>query len=179
MQLGDALMHTELDSPYDWKSLFFSSEGRIGRQPFNIILGAVFLLFTFISLALPFSGKVCLLLFALLAMVCPTIKRLHDREYSGVWYAYFLAIIALAFLLIVGPVNMISTYFLVMSYANEASIKMESWNPAHGLAFLVILGLITYLAVVGWFMTELCFFRGTEGPNEYGPEPTEKSLLSS
>ncbi len=163
-----------LKCPCDMKSLFFTYEGRLNRQPFNIIIGSMFLLASFMCMFLPFAGEVVVFLIALAVTACPVIRRLHDREYSGVWYTYALLIAALAVILIIAPFRMIYDYFMLTIYAQTSSIVMEPWNPAHALAFLVGLGLMTYMAVIGWFMAELCFFRGTEGPNEYGPDPLDR-----
>src|SRR5579883_1689905 len=160
-----------LNCPCDMKSLFFSCKGRLNRQPFNIIIGTAFLVCSLMFMLLSFAGEVIFFLIVFAVTTCPVIKRLHDREYSAPWYAYAILTVILSVLLIIAPLNMIYDYLMITLYAQEASITMEPWNPAHALAFLIVLGLITYMAVLGWFLTELCFFRGTEGPNEYGPDP--------
>jgi uncharacterized membrane protein YhaH (DUF805 family) len=158
--------------------MFLSPEGRLSRQPFNIIIGAAFLLLFLLSSFLSFHGLVIALLIALIVTFCPVVKRLHDREYSALWYAYFLLIVILALVLMAAPLKLMCEYAQVMLYNNTAGIPVSNesgiGNVAHALAFLLVLGAITYMAVIGWFFAEVSFFRGTEGPNEYGPDPLDK-----
>src|SRR6187399_1393789 len=74
----------------DWKSLFFSAEGRIGRQAFWI--GWLVLLgIQVVAGWIPVVGH-ALGLVALFCWVCLCTKRLHDMGRSGWWQAPALAL---------------------------------------------------------------------------------------
>jgi uncharacterized membrane protein YhaH (DUF805 family) len=168
---GECPMMCGSDCPCDAKSLFLTYDGRLNRKPFNIILVSS-LLIAFLLFML--SDSLLVGLIFIVATVCPVIKRLHDREYSALWYAYFLLILLLSVILMFAPLSRVYEFFTVIISDHITLKEGGGWNtPAASLASLAVLGLMTYMGTMGWFMTELCFFRGTEGPNEYGPDPLD------
>jgi uncharacterized membrane protein YhaH (DUF805 family) len=75
-----------------------------------------------------------------------TVKRLHDRNRSALWYlVYGIAPIAL---------------FIAAIYFYITRVPVPAWT----LFALSIAGLI-------WVIVELGLMRGTSGPNRFGPEP--------
>jgi uncharacterized membrane protein YhaH (DUF805 family) len=72
-----------------------------------------------------------------------SIKRLHDRSKSGWWIVPYLIVPGL--------------------YGQFDAWLGSSW-PA------VFVGFATFIALVGGLI-EMCWLRGTRGPNRFGPDP--------
>ena len=91
-------------------------------------------------------GVTLLLLYPSLAYI---VKRLHDRNRTGWWAGgmYGLAIVS----------NLVT----LAGYGGTAA------EPE--MAVLVFL--IPMLAIALWLFVELGFFKGTPGPNRFGPNP--------
>jgi uncharacterized membrane protein YhaH (DUF805 family) len=87
--------------------------------------------------------------------VATTVKRLHDRDRSGWWAIAILALNRLAYVYY--------GLFFGLSFGVDISIFVEL--P------LVLLAVATSLLQTGVFI-ELVFVAGTEGANQYGPDPT-------
>ena len=89
---------------------------------------------------------------------CLSVKRLHDRGKSGLW---FLAVI------IINIADLILTYIriynLTFSDINRQHIPIFS-QPLQVL--MAASGLFIFFIAI-----ELLFLRGTRGPNKYGPDP--------
>ena len=115
----------------DWKSLFFSAEGRIGRQVFWI--GWLMLLGAHVVAGwIPLIGQVIALM-AIFAWVCLCTKRLHDMGRSGWWQ---LVPIALGPVLIIGSAMSIGVGAVLRSeerrVGKECSAVCRSrWSPYH------------------------------------------------
>jgi uncharacterized membrane protein YhaH (DUF805 family) len=145
-------------------NLFLSLEGRISRQPFwlgmlllavintglNWIFGVPFLPDTLPELRLRIIEFVIDAIF-LYPNVALTVKRLHDRNQSGM-YAW-----ALVAIVVVG---------MVMSLSGIED------DPSR-MTFLTWVLAAFILVIVLAFLIELGFRRGTHGPNRYGPDPLE------
>jgi uncharacterized membrane protein YhaH (DUF805 family) len=142
----------------NFTSLFTSFSGRINRARYWIgilILFALSCIMWFGALTALIDGNigliVVLMVFGLLlfAISIPiTVKRLHDRGKSGhyAWLLYGSSVVGGA---------------------------VDPWTQTMQIdPFGMIVALIT--VVIGlWFFIELGFFRGTPGPNAYGPDPLE------
>ena len=113
----------------DWKYLFTSLEGRIGRQSYWMGVVAIYVI-TFIAILLDnllgLAGEYgygTISVVATLALLYPTIvlyaKRWHDRGKSGWW---------------------------------------------------TLIGLVPIIGGL-WMLIELGFLKGTDGDNQYGPDP--------
>jgi uncharacterized membrane protein YhaH (DUF805 family) len=133
----------------DWQDLFLSFDGRIGRAKFWFGAGIGFAFF-FIGLLciglIPYFGVLVALLFFLSAasvFIPIGIKRLHDRGKSGKWLLVFYAL----------PLS--------LEWASGAS---RSFLPSSLFA-------LSALMVTVWSLVELGLLRGTEGSNQYGPDP--------
>jgi uncharacterized membrane protein YhaH (DUF805 family) len=84
-----------------------------------------------------------------------TVKRLHDRDRSGLWAIAILIVNRLAY----------AYYglFFGLSFGVDVSIAKE--------LLLVILAVALSLLQT-WVVIELVFLMGTDGPNRFGPDPT-------
>lgn len=145
-------------------SLFTTVEGRIGRKQYWI--GSVLLFASAIALLLIVAvvggddslsradggstGAMTLVTILILAVSVPlVVKRLKDRNKSP-HYAWLLY----------GP-GVISA---IGDMAGFTRTPTEPNTLGYALAlFSTIVGI--------WFLIELGFFRGTAGPNGYGPDP--------
>jgi uncharacterized membrane protein YhaH (DUF805 family) len=141
----------------DWLFLFNSFHGRIGRQAFwfALILTIVAQL-AVQAIAEQFQGD-RLSAIVDLAFTYPqfavTIKRAHDRDMPNWVLIAFFAANAFLDLLVV----------LDLAGTNE--------HPN-----LLSLAVAVPLTVVGLaLLVELGFRKGTEGPNQYGPDPLAKT----
>jgi uncharacterized membrane protein YhaH (DUF805 family) len=139
------------------KSLLFSFRGRIHRKTYWLV--ALSLAVTWTGLAFSFAaldqfgqspGGIALMvigaiifLAALRASIAISVKRLHDRNRSGWWLFLFS---------------------LTPGLLNEAAKSMDNYIVA------IILQLAG-AAISFWLFVELGCFRGTSGPNRFGPDP--------
>ncbi|PZF76528.1 DUF805 domain-containing protein [Aestuariivirga litoralis] len=113
----------------DWKYLFTSLEGRIGRQSYwmgVIAMTVITIIAALIDMVLGTAGENgygIVSIIVALALIYPAIvlyaKRWHDRGKSGWW---------------------------------------------------TLIGLVPIIGGI-WMLVELGFLRGTDGENQYGPDP--------
>ena len=138
-------------------NLLFGYDGRLSRLYYWLGLAAAWAITVFfaaiaedVTAGTGDIGRYVVFVFIVGSLVwmhsAVTIKRLHDRGHSAVWYlVYGIAPPALF---------IAATYF----YTNG------TLAPASILYVLSFAGLI-------WVIVELGFLRGTAGPNRYGPAP--------
>ena len=82
---------------------------------------------------------------------------------------YWIAAIVLAVILII--VGYYAAILLGLILLNGLTDVLGiTGNPLDANALDYILGIAT-LVVSIWFLIELGFLRGTQGPNQYGPDP--------
>ncbi len=148
----------------DWKMLFFSPEGRIGRSAFwigwlvllgvNVVLGWIPLVGLLLSLVTIYCN------------VCVTSKRLHDMGRSG-----FLQVIpiVLCTVLCIGAVAMVAGPAIMagVADADESAIKAAVLAGVGGM----ILAFIAAFVVGFGFLLWVGISVGDTGPNKYGPPP--------
>ena len=149
-------------------NLFLSFHGRIGRRGFWF--GIIALMIAGSALAIPaypnilsdnpFRGVLknwsqigpygLLLSLALLYPATTLVtKRLHDRGKTG-WLAALVWAPALA----------------------QTVAALIGWTPVLATFLSWTTWIIGYFVAIGlWFVIELGFYGGTDGPNKYGPEP--------
>jgi uncharacterized membrane protein YhaH (DUF805 family) len=142
---------------YIW--FVFSTKGRINRLSYCLSLSTLIVLLGISLLAvyandhlsnpdlklgfrLAFLSLVAVEMIGLFAMVPIGVKRLHDRNKSGLWLVLFYVLPAL----------------LVLH--DEAGGSEWSWERT-----------LILIALLGWSALELCCRRGTVGTNQYGPDP--------
>ena len=150
----------------DWKSLFLSFDGRIGRKAYWI--GTFALVALILSLhqsaielfSLPVESmfeqnpvnsavSIAISLATLWPSLAVLVKRLHDRNWSG-WWAAPLYVFTLGF-----------------DAADLAGLTGTLEEPS--LAGKILLWSLGLIALV--YLVELGFRKGTPGPNRFGPDP--------
>jgi uncharacterized membrane protein YhaH (DUF805 family) len=151
----------------DWKSLFFSAEGRIGRQAFWI--GWLVLLGVQVVAGwIPVIGH-ALGLVALFAWVCLCSKRLHDMGRSGWWQ---VPPFALSLALVVGSVLWIGV--------GAALAAITDGNPEvvalAGVGVLLIGIFVAFVAMIG-FTLWVGIAEGQPGENRYGQPPLTPAMV--
>lgn len=160
----------------DFRTVFLSPRGRISRRQFwlghAMILGATVVLSLLggfvagILSTLPgleglriwgpvfIGGTIAVV--ALVAELLLAVKRMHDRDASGLWVVGVVAIALLANLLIGGG----------YIHAGE--------NPITPLTA----GLTVFTAIMGgWLVIELGFLPGSDGENAHGGAPRAAAAL--
>jgi uncharacterized membrane protein YhaH (DUF805 family) len=136
--------------------LFFGFSGRINRNQFW--LGVVGLVIAALAaLAIAFWSSLPLLSIPLfLAIFVSTyalaVKRLHDRNKSGLW--------ALLFIFVPGVLD---------RWTDRLTEESPLWWV------LVLIGSVLTI----WGLIELGFRRGTDGENDYGPAPVTQRQPAS
>lgn len=154
----------------DWKSLFFSADGRIGRGEFWIgwlvLLGV-----NVVAGWIPLLGWV-LVLVSIYCSICIYAKRLHDMGKSG-----WLQLIPIAICFVAGGFAVISIGFgAAMAALSGASDDMVTGAALSGLG-MGVLGLAVSALVGLAFLLWVGLSSGEPGPNRYG-EPPAKSAVA-
>lgn len=113
------------------------------RHPVFMALMAVYLLFIWFSLAI-------------------TVKRLHDRGWSGWWLAVPYVIYAVP-----------AAYLYMTGGYNPMALGPQGQPVAPDPILLTVLGVAGLLSTIVslWLFIVVGFLRGTEGPNRFGPDP--------
>ena len=145
----------------DWKSLFFSAEGRIGRQAFWIgwlVLLGVQVLAGWI----PVVGH-ALGLIALFAWVCLCTKRLHDMGRSGWWQAPAFAL---------GPVLLFGSVLWIGLGVAMAAIGGGDPEVAAlaGIGLVLTSVFVAFTAMIA-FTLWVGIAEGQSGENRFGEAP--------
>ncbi|MFZ4606034.1 MAG: DUF805 domain-containing protein [Caulobacter sp.] len=153
----------------DWKTLFFSPDGRIGRQSFWI--GWLVLLGVNVVLGwIPLIGW-ALSLVTIYCNVCITAKRLHDMGKSG-----FLQIIPLVACptLIVGAIVAVAGPAIMagVADANEAQVTAAILAGVGGMMLFFLAAFAIGLGFLIWIGVS----NTQPGENRYGPEPTLNAI---
>lgn len=158
-----------------WRHYLFGFEGRINRAKYWLVvligfvffavmvaLAAPYVLIEHPSTANPATGVSPLLLVTIVAELVVVvaylvagfaiaIKRLHDRNRSGWW----------------------SIVFLVLPPFLNAIGKASGTEGGGAVFALIGLGLSI------WGFVELGCLKGTDGPNDYGPDPLEVPVVGA
>jgi uncharacterized membrane protein YhaH (DUF805 family) len=138
--------------------LLFSFQGRVNRAKYwliTILSGLVMVALgtmAFISAFSGAEGTTIVLVVLLVALFIPMIwiglavavKRLHDCNRSGWWVVFF---------------------YIVPGILQSIGDQLE------GVAAYVFY--LPALAIWIWSLVQLGFLRGTDGPNQYGPDPLQ------
>lgn len=151
----------------DWKSLFFTAEGRIGRQAFWI--GWLMLLGVHVVAGwIPLIGQL-LSLAAIFAWVCLCTKRLHDMGRSGWWQVLPI---------VLGPVLVLGSAMSigVGAILGEITNGDLGWAAAAGVGGLFISLAIAVVVVIA-FTLWVGIAEGQAGENRYGEPPLTPVLV--
>ncbi len=154
----------------DWVYLLTSFEGRINRKPYwlaILVFVVIAFVFYFIGRMLLGSGagaQLILQFVFLLVFAYPStalmIKRLHDRNRPGI-----LAVViwAPSILTLLGQATGI-TGSMTDIYGTPVFVPNTIGWVVNGLSLIIVI----------WALVELGFLRGTQGPNQYGPDPLQE-----
>jgi uncharacterized membrane protein YhaH (DUF805 family) len=160
-----------------WKQILFSFSGRLNRKSYWIAIISLILGFAAaVVIVLSFGENTAQLfnendndyapqgwelagaLFLIVALLVLTYcnfaiaaKRLHDRDKSAWWLLF----------IVVG-----GSLFEFATLAGVTAVGTEAEPSTLGNVLIVIGGLISL-----WFFVELGFFKGSQGPNRFGPDP--------
>jgi uncharacterized membrane protein YhaH (DUF805 family) len=151
----------------DWKSLFFSAEGRIGRQAFWI--GWLVLLGVQVVAGwIPVVGH-ALGLVALFAWVCLCTKRLHDMGRSGWWQA---PPFALSVVLVVGSALWIGVG-AALAAITDGNPEVVALAGVGVLLIGIFVSFVTMIAFTLWVGVA----EGQTGENRYGAPPLTAAMV--
>lgn len=152
----------------DWKSLFLSADGRIGKKEFWI--GWVILFAASIVLGMiPLIGQI-----ASIALIYPSVcvfsKRLHDFGKSG-WLAAVPYVVGLVGTIVAFMIGGAGIFAAAMSGQGgddpaAAAAAMSGMGGALAIFGLIFLFYIAYTLWVG-------LSSGDPGENRYGPAPAD------
>jgi uncharacterized membrane protein YhaH (DUF805 family) len=147
---------------FDWKTLFFSFEGRTRRSHFwigwlvclglGVVAGWIPLLGMILSIALIWPN------------LAITVKRLHDMGHSG-WLA--------AIPYVVGIVGTIMAFMMVGATAFMNASALENEDPAAIFALIApAMGVFGVMLLVGLgFLLWIGLTDSQSGDNRFGPNP--------
>lgn len=153
----------------DWKTLFFSAEGRIGRSTFwigwlvllgvNVVLGWVPLLGWLLSLV------------TIYCWVCVSAKRLHDMGKSG-----WLTIIPMVFAWVIPLVALVAfggaTIFAGLADLDDNATAMAVLSSLGGMLLIVLVSwLVAFVFLIWQGVTD-----GVAGENRFGPPPAQPAV---
>jgi len=151
----------------DWKTLFFSPEGRIGRQAFwigwlcllgvNVVLGWI-----------PLFGQ-ALSLATIYCSVCVHNKRLHDMGQTGWWQ-----VLPWVFgpLLVFGSIASVGIT-AIMAGLKGGQPEMAVLGAVAGMLISMFIAFAIWLAFTLW----VGFSLGQPGDNKYGPAPQTTVMI--
>ncbi len=146
----------------DWKALFLSTRGRVGRQAFWIAFAVLIVVGIVLNL-IPIIGQLLALL-----LVWPYVavgaKRLHDVGRTAWW---MLAPLLLSIGCFVAAAVAGGASFLAAFQQND---NQAIGQAVGGLGVLLLLVCLAILIPPG-FLLWLGLDKGDEGTNRYGPPP--------
>lgn len=152
----------------DWKTLFLSPEGRIGRQAFWIgwlcLLGA-----SAVLNVIPVIGHV-LMLVVIYSSVCIHTKRLHDMGQTGWWQ-----VLPVVFgpVLVAGAATSIGVMAAFAALTN-GNPELSALTALGGFFVSCFIAFAIWLAFTLWVGCSL----GQPGDNKYGPPPTNTAAVA-
>jgi len=160
----------------DFKYLFTSFDGRIARREFwlgiLVLIIASFALIFVLGIVLGFLFPMTLLsvigtLIILYPAMALNIKRLHDRNKGANPWAFIFF----------GP-------GILVQFMQITGIGFTAIDVGGVMASYPSNGLVTFLTIVVgiiglWALVELGFLKGTDGDNNFGPDPLEARPLKA
>jgi uncharacterized membrane protein YhaH (DUF805 family) len=152
----------------DWKTLFLSPEGRIGRQAFWI--GWLVLLGVNVAVGwVPLVGHV-IWLGTVYCSVCIHTKRLHDMGQTGWWQ-----ILPIVFgpILIMGSALSIGVLPAIAALTNGEP-ELSALTALGGFFVSCFIAFAIWLAFTLWVGCS----SGQAGDNKYGPPPANTAAVA-
>jgi uncharacterized membrane protein YhaH (DUF805 family) len=146
----------------DYARFLFSFKGRINRARYLVVQLALltFWLILWLKFSFQFSSQwEALHWIVAITMIwinaATTVKRLHDRNRSGLWaVAIFI-------------VNRLSYAYYGLFFGLYFGVDISTAKELMLVMLAVALSLLQT-----WVIIELVFLMGTDGPNRFGPDPT-------
>nr|WP_295113403.1 DUF805 domain-containing protein [uncultured Caulobacter sp.] len=152
----------------DWKTLFLSPEGRIGRQAFWIgwlcLLGA-----SVVLNALPVIGHVLMLL-VIYSSICIHTKRLHDMGQTGWWQVLPWV---LGPVLVFGAIASVGISAIMTAF-HDGEPTAALLASIGGLFMSMFIAFAIWLAFTLWVGCS----TGVTGENKYGPVPPNTAAVA-
>lgn len=140
----------------DFKYLFTSLDGRINRKPYWLAALVLFAISIVVQLSIYFTAGIQVMMIVGLLFFWPgfalAVKRAHDRN-RPTW-------LVIAFFVLV-----LITQFMQIADVHEVE---EGQPTAAFLALSVAVAAFAIYALIDWG-----FLKGTNGPNQYGPDPLQ------
>lgn len=152
----------------DWKALFLSPNGRIGRRDFWIGFLIIFVA-SIVTNVIPVIGHLLGLLL-LWPQVCIHAKRLHDASRSA-WLMlipFGVFIVCLVLALVTGGAAVVSAIMMGNS-GQDAAATAAAMSGAAAVGGFFALAVLVGFAFLLW----VGLSKGTDGPNTYGPPPAK------
>ena len=150
----------------DWKTLFLTADGRIGRRDFWIGFAVIFAA-SVVANMVPVLGQIVGLLL-IWPQVCIHAKRLHDMGRTAWLMLLPFAVMVVAMSVAVATVGVSLFSAAMLSHAGSdaaaAGTAMAGLGAVWGAAGLCMLVGVAFLLWVG-------LTPGQPGENVYGPEP--------
>jgi uncharacterized membrane protein YhaH (DUF805 family) len=146
----------------DYAWFLFSFKGRINRARYLVVQLALltFWLMLWLKFSFHFASQWEALHWVVaITMIwinaATTVKRLHDRNRSGLWAIAIFVVNRLSY----------AYYglFFGLSFGVDISIAKE---------LLLVMLAVALSLLQTWVVIELVFLMGTDGPNRFGPDPT-------
>lgn len=125
----------------DWKGIFLTAEGRMGRREFWIGFAMIFVASIVLGM-IPILGQIIGLLL-IWPQVCIHAKRLHDMNYTG-WLMiipFGVSCMAIVFAMMSGGLAALTGEVSVMGAAMGMAFLAFGFAALLGLAFLLWVGL--------------------------------------
>jgi uncharacterized membrane protein YhaH (DUF805 family) len=150
----------------DYARLLFSFTGRINRARFLVVqltlLALWFMVWVKFSLQFASQWEPWVLSIAMIWInAATTVKRLHDRNRRG-WWAVAIFV-----------VNRLSYVYYGLFFGSYFGVDISTPGQLLLVMLVVALSLLQTWAVI-----ELFFLIGSDGPNQFGPDPT-RTLANS
>lgn len=147
--------------------LWTTFDGRINRKPFwiaSLVLAIPIIILSFILVfalgpGLQLWSSIIISLVAAYPATALMIKRLHDRNRPGIIAAVLWAPTVLMYL---GQLTGI-TGEMARFQGQELFVPNGIGMVVYGLAFIVAI----------YWLIDLGILKGTDGPNDYGPDPLQ------
>ena len=155
----------------DWKTLFLSANGRIGRQPFWIGVAILFVAGMVLNF-IPIIGQLAALALTY-CWVCLYSKRLHDFGKTG-----WLAALPFALILVLMIVSIMSLGGMAAMGAFSGSEDAMAGAAMGGMGVMALASMLIALLALA-FLLWVGLTPGEPGANRYGEPPAATPLSTA
>ena len=134
----------------DWKNLYLSLDGRTNRKPFWLGILALMVVTWILEFVLFAAFGVSMM---------PTIDPNADPAAAAAAASAMMSKMTVPFVILM----LIIIWPSICLYAKR-------WHDRDKSGWWTLIMLVPVIGAI-WFLVELGFLRGTEGPNRFGPDP--------